>query len=172
MPPLKGMAVSSELSTNIAIVRWVYLIQYTPQLVIPQQSPLYPIKSPYIHNVLHINIHSIYIYYTEYLQYISTLIPHWSHISVYIPVESSSRPDLGSATPWHQAARFAWRGSSPPVVAMTPWQIRSLRTSGRGRWRTSRGREFLVVYAVKAMAISYNWWFQWDKKHSINGVTS
>lgn len=79
MPPLKGMAVSSELSTNIAIVRWVYLIQYTPQLVIPQQSPLYPIKSPYIHNVLHINIHSIYILYRIFAVYIHidpTLIPH------------------------------------------------------------------------------------------------
>ena len=28
----------------------------------------------------------------------------------------------------------------------------------------------LIFFRVKAMAISYNWLFRWDKKHSINGV--
>jgi hypothetical protein len=31
---------------------------------------------------------------------------------------------------------------------------------------------WVLIPTVKAMAISYNWLFQWDEKHSVNGVIS
>ena len=38
------------------------------------------------------------------------------------------------------------------------------------RWFLIRTQLGSLIIAVMAMAISYNWLFQWDEIHSINGV--
>ena len=85
----------------------------------------------------------------------------------------SRQPSRLSHAPLARASCYWWRrndkaaaprAASPMARRDEDWDER-LKLGVSGNW----GPE-IEHFTVEAMAISYNWWFQWDEKHSINGV--
>ena len=107
-----------------------------------------------IYRWLHIIIYMIYVYDMYIYIYVYDMY-------IYILYIDQSWPIVETLNlRWEGGCRWGWRF----IFHMAPWHQVQKAFIGYSMVRT-------MATTVMAMATSYNWWFQWDNKDSINGVT-
>ena len=139
----------------------MYIYMYTYIYIYVYDMYIYIYIHIYTYIYIYICIWYVYIYTYIYIYIYIYIDVYDMYIYIYILYIDQSWPIVETLNlRWEGGCRWGWRF----IFHMAPWHQVQKAFIGYSMVRT-------MATTVMAMATSYNWWFQWDNKDSINGVT-